>query len=314
MKRLYWITLVILSHTGLWAQSDAAGFGKISLSVVMPDNSEDLTVKNISKLETKIIHLVSNTGLAANGYGSDFVIYPKFEIGDSKVVESGMQDLVILECDLNLFIKQVANNVIYSSVSVPLKGSGKDRQAAIASAIGKVDMDSEKFKQFIDKGKLKILEYYDAICPDVMIKADGLIKMQQYRDAISVLIAVPDAVKCKKQAVDKSVQVFLAFQNQKCAGKIKEAKAHQASNNYEEALRILMEVDPASICYKEALGVINSIESKIDAELKQKLELQLMVYKDNLALERHRMDIMREIALAYYHSQPATINYLYLIR
>jgi hypothetical protein len=89
----------------------------------MPENVDEL-----SKLESKIIQITTKAGLSASGYDQIFVIYPKFAIYETNVVEGGMQNITVVTADLSLFIKQVSNNLLFSSVSKSLRGSGRTKK------------------------------------------------------------------------------------------------------------------------------------------------------------------------------------------
>jgi len=111
MKKLF-ITFAIFSTITALAQT-TSDVGKIALSVIMPENIDGLDASQLSKLETKITQIVSASGLAASGYNNNFVIYPKFAIYETNVVEGGMQNITVTTCELSLFIKQVDNNVLF---------------------------------------------------------------------------------------------------------------------------------------------------------------------------------------------------------
>jgi hypothetical protein len=307
------VLIILLCAAPLFSQTET-GVGKIALSVIMPDNVEGLSSGNLAKLETKITQILTSTGLAATGYNNNFVIYPKFAIYDVSVVESGMQDITISNCELSLFIKQVDNNVIFASISKPLKGSGKEKQISITNAISKINIKDVEFQTFIDNGKNKIVAYYEAKCGDIISKAQGLVKMQDYEQALGLLMTVPEEVSCHSKVQEASIEAYKAYQNQKCIVQLQNAKTQLASNNYYNALEILSEIDPSTACFKEAQALVESAGAKVDQEEKKQWDLQMEVYKDSVALEKQRIDAVKDIAVAYYKSQPTTVNYTYLVR
>jgi hypothetical protein len=87
----------------------------------MPDNVEGLNTSQLSKLETKISQIVVASGLAASGYNNNFVVYPKFAIYETNLVEGGMQNITVITSELSLFIKQVDNNIMFSTISKSTK-------------------------------------------------------------------------------------------------------------------------------------------------------------------------------------------------
>lgn len=302
--------------------------GKIVLSVVMPENLEGLTASQLSKLESKITQITTRAGLAANSYNQTFVIYPKFAIYESQVVEGGMQNITVLTAELSLYILQTTTNVLFASVSKPLKGSGKSREAAITQLISQIPVSDKAFAAFIDEGKQKIIQYYETNCNNIVKKADSYIQRQQYDQALGLLMSVPEEVSaCYDKILNKAIDTHQALLTQICSEKMLQAKTMLATKNYEGTLGVLSEIDPSAVCFKEALAMVQSIENRISEAEKQQWDFRMKQYEDarNLKqqqhersleqqrnaneLERQRIDAIKEVAIAYYKSQPTTVNY-----
>jgi hypothetical protein len=295
------------------AQKD--DFGKISLAVVMPQSLDDVDYNQLSKLETKITQIISSAGLTANGYTTNFVIYPKFSIYESDVVEGGMQNITVVTTELTLFIKQVDNNIIFSSLSVQLKGSGTTKEKAVTNAISNIKTESEEYKKFVNEGKGKIIGYYNAKCQDILTQIDNLVKMKNYDQAMALLLSVPEeATECYTKTQTKAIEVYKLYQSNNCEKQLLAAKAYIASNNYVSALNTLMLIDPATTCFKEAKTLVSSIEGKIDKDLKQEWDFKMKVYSDIVALDKLRIDSARQIAVSYYSNSRNTFLYKYIIR
>jgi hypothetical protein len=294
---------------------DVGDVGKIALSVVMPDNIEGLRVSELSKLESKIIQITTKAGLSASGYNQNFVIYPKLAVYESSVVEGGMQNLTVVTVELSLYIKQVNNNLLFSSVSKQLKGVGKTAEIAITNAISQIPVSDRSFADFILEGKGKILRYYEQNCSDIEKKADAFIKMQQYDQALGLLMSVPEEVSgCYDRILNKSIDTYRAFQNQQCSEQLQQARTLIAGMYYDEALNVLSAIDPSTECFTEAEKMVKSIESKISAEYKKHWDMQVKIYNDAVALEKQRINAVKEIAVSYYRNQANTVNYLYIVR
>jgi hypothetical protein len=295
------------------AQS-SSDVGKIALAVIMPENVDGLDIYQLSKMETKIIQIVSSTGLAATGYNHNFVIYPKFTIYETNVVEGGMQNLTVVDCELSLFIKQVDNNIIFSSVSKSIKGSGSSKSTAITNAMSKIPTNDQQFKVFIETGKDKIIAYYESKCSDIIKMSESFVKMKDFEQALGLLMTVPEEVICYKNVQEKSIDAFKAYQAQKCIEQLQQAKSLLALNNYNEALNTLIFIDPSTPCFKESQSLMIDAASKVDTEEKKHWDFKMKKYNDNLVLEKERINAVKEIAVAYYKSIPTTVNYTYLVR
>ena len=314
MKTIY-IIIISLTFTFTTYAETTNDVGKIALSVVMPENVDGLNASQLSKLETKIIQIVTASGLAATGYNNNFVIYPKFAINESNIVEGGMQNITVVTADLSLFIKQVNNDMLFSSISKSLKGSGSSKELAITNAILQIQTKDLEFKTFIDVGKNKIIQYYAANCSDILKKADGYAKMQQYQQAFGLLMTVPEEVtSCYSQIQSRAIEIYKSYQAQKCAEQIQKAKGSIATTDYHTAINILEEVDPSAPCFNESLTLEKSIETKIAAEEKKQWDFQVKQYDAANSLEKQRIDAIKEIAVSYYKSQPSTVNYNYIVR
>ncbi len=237
--------------------------GKITLSVIMPEYLESLSGNDLSKLQTKITQILSSSGLAASGYNHNFVIYPKFAVYDASVVESGMQDITITTCELGLFIKQVDNNVIFASISTPLKGNGKSKAISITNAISRINVKDIEYQKFIEKGKTKIIEYYEAKCQEIISKAESLEKMQDYEQALGLLLSVPEEVDCYSKIQAKSIEIYQSFKEKECIDLTAQARIEFEKNNLDNAYDFISKIDPSTKCYNEAQNLIKANQEKL---------------------------------------------------
>ena len=313
MKKIYFALIILALSLPSFGQT-TNDVGKIALSVVMPENVDGLDISQLSKLQTKISQIVTVSGLASSGYNNNFVVYPKFAIYESNIVEGGMQNITVVTAELSLFIKQVDNNLLFSTISKPLKGSGSSKELAITNAISKITTNDPDFKTFIETGKLKIIAYYETKCVDIIKKSDTYIKMQQYEQALGLLMSVPEEVSsCYDKIQGKAIETYKAYQTQRCSELIQKAKTTLAGNDYAGALNILSDIDPSATCFNEAQIIAKSAEKKVDAEEKKQWDFQMKQYSDNVSLEKQRIQAIKEIAVSYYKSQPSSVTYNYIV-
>lgn len=308
MKKIFTL-LYILNFAILSAQNNTEDLNSISLSVILPDNTEYLSRKSISKIESKIQHIVTKNGISGSGYTSEFLIYPKLEIFDKSVIE-GMRNLVVVEVEFNLLIQQYSTKKIFSSYSISIQGSGYNKEKAITNAISKIPTTNNKIKEFIFEGKEKILSYYNHNCNQILDDSNFLMKTQKFDQAIALLSSIPrEAKSCYASVQDKSIEAYKAYLKQTCETNILKAKTEISKNNFSSALRFLSYVDVSSPCLKNAELLINEVSTKVDQEEKRDWDLMLKKYNDRQNMEKYRLDTIKEIAKAYYNSKPTTITY-----
>jgi hypothetical protein len=313
MKNIYFIITVLCFSILSNAQSSNE-IGKVSLSVVIPESVGNLNDSQISKLDTKISQIVTLSGISDSGYNNNFIIYPKFAINETNVVEGGMQNITVVNAELSLFVKQVDTNILFSTISKTIKGSGSSRELAITNAIAKITTNDIGYKTFIEKSKTKIIQYYETKCSDIMKKSDALVKNQQFEDALGLLMSVPEAISCHDQVQVKAIEAYNGFQKKNCSKQIQLARNTLATNDYVGTLNILSEIDPASPCFKESQTMAKSAETKVNAEEKKQWDFQMKQYDDSVSLEKQRVDAIKDIAVSYYKSQTSDVNYTLIVK
>jgi len=308
MKNIIILFVILICNITISQTSDTE-INNISLSVILPDNSEHLSSKSLSKIETKIQHIISKSGISGQGYSNEFLIYPKFEIFDESVIE-GMRNIVVVEIEFNLFIQQYSTRKVFSSYSKSIKGSGYTKEKAIVNAISKISTSDIKLTDFINSGKQKILDYYKNNCDQIIGDSDALVKMKKYQQAIALLSSIPKEAKtCYSSIQQKSVEAYNAYQEQICSQKILKAKTQLANNNFSGVLYSLSYIDPSSSCSKEAERLITATSKKVDEKEQKQWNLVLKKYNDRMSMEKYRLDNIKEISKAYYNSKPTTVIY-----
>ena len=300
MKIILFFLLFCFYHNLLPGQ-DLSDIGKIPLGVSMPNSIEGLESVNLNKLQIKVEQIITTSGLTSAGYNPSFALSPKFIITDNKVVEGGMQNQVVVSAEFTLFVKQLDNNILIYSVSKMLKGNGGSINEAIGNAISKISPKDIEYVDFIKSSKQKIIIYYDSKCNDLITQSENMVIKGDYEQALSILMSIPiEAKSCYKLAQDKAKSVYKSYQNKICQSLILNAKTKIAATEYSEALNFLSQIDPASQCSSEAEELIKITSSKVELQQKKEWDLALKVYDDNIALERSRIDAIKEIAISYF--------------
>jgi len=281
----------------------------ISISLVMPDEVEGLSASHLSKLENKILRMLTNYGLSGNGYQANFVIYPKFEIYGEETM-AGMEKMTLVETGLSLFVKQMDTNIMFASYEKDGKGMARNSSKALVNAIKKIPTKSKDIETFLAETKAKILDYYQKKCNDIIVEADRYSQTNNYEQAIAVLSSIPSEVgECYHTAQEKAVAYYKVYANQKCAEYMQKAKAEESAQHYKTALKYLSMIDPSSDCSTTSLQLIQSISAKVDQKEQRNWNFLMKRYDDHVALQRSRIEAMAEVAKAYYQRTQPTIVY-----
>ncbi|MBL4746511.1 MAG: hypothetical protein JKY08_09120 [Flavobacteriaceae bacterium] len=321
MRKIKLTAIFLMLSIGAFAQS-IDDIGKIALSVVMPSNTDNISSREFSKLKSKIQQLTAKNGISGNGYNSNFVIYPKFEIFEEETLDAGLTSKVLIMGELSLYVSQTENNLIFNTISIPVKGIGNTKDKAILSAISRINTRDTELNAFFLESKSKIINYYENNCDLIASKANAFIKKQQYQEAIGLLMTVPEEVSSCYQAVqDITVKAYIAYQNNRCSTAILKAKSKIAIKDIKTALDYLSGIDPDSKCFIQSDRLITEIETEITrldereysnerARLQQEIKEERLRRETKNKLELVRINAIKEIAISYYRNKGMqTTNY-----
>ncbi|MCL2845516.1 MAG: hypothetical protein FWE23_08740 [Chitinivibrionia bacterium] len=261
--------------------------GRIALSVVVPDVIRDIDASHRPVLETRIKQVVSGAGLAASGGDGNFIIYPNFTIIQTDLVETGMQNITRVRAEITLFVKQVDNGLLFGTVSREVTGSGRTKNDAIRSAIQALPTRHSEFTAFLENSKERIVEYYEVRCWDIIGRADGYIRRQMHEEAIAVLLTIPEEVAvCYAKITGRLVQAFNAHQNQICRELMHRANTLMAARDHFGALEAIGQISPLSNCYAESMMILQSIETAIEEQEREKWNLAMRLHNEARELEQ----------------------------
>ena len=162
---------------------------------------------------------------------------------------------------------------------------------------------------FFINSKKKIIDYYNLTCNDLISRSVALSQQKIYNEAISLLYSIPEEVDCYNSAQESIVKYYKLYQETICISIIQKVKTSIASRDYEGALNLLMQIDPSTSCKSESDKFIDICEKNISVEVKRQRSLEMLRYKNNIDLEKRRIDASRQIAIEYFKSRPKTITY-----
>ena len=283
----------------------------ISISVIVPENSEYLNVSQLNRLRTKIEQIASANGVSALS-NSNFVLYPVFEINESTLVEGGMRNMTMIDASLTLFIRQLDTRMIVSSVSLDLEGTGYSKGDALINAMRKIKPYRQEFKDFIAEGKQRIESYYKSNFASIRAKAKTLAAQQQYEEALALLMSYPEELPGYQTMAQDASAVYVQYMDNYCGRLLAEAKSRFSLNDYEGTASLLAQIDPSCSCAKEASDVMASMQQEIDAHIAYERKMELYKYRTETDLKKQRINAITEIVKAYFSRKPP-VNYYQLI-
>jgi len=185
------IAFISLSSFAQNNENKANDAARISITPQVSDNSIPAGAKKM--LLNKMKQIATKNGMAGDGKNPFFMMDASVDIL-SKNITPTAPPMTSLSMQINFTIKGADGNV-YSETSYTTKGAGKNETKAYIGGIKNISTSRGQFKAFVEKGKTKIIEYYNSQCDFVISKGNALAKEGRNDQAIRVLQSVPPVCK-----------------------------------------------------------------------------------------------------------------------
>jgi hypothetical protein len=136
--------------------------------------------------------------LLSNGLGGGanprFIITADADIVTKDVTPTAPPKIAVT-LGVNFYVADVVEQKIFSSAYLELKGVGTNENKAYIGAIKKIAPRNPQLRAFIEQGKVKIIEYYNSQCDNIITDAQAKASMKDFGRAIFTLTSIPDVCK-----------------------------------------------------------------------------------------------------------------------
>lgn len=275
----------------------------IAIMAIIPTQADGLPAGAENALKNKMMQLTSASGLGSMNDFSQFCLLVNLDT-ESKEIVAGAPPKIAQVLNFNFHIVDQLNQTVFSTITVRAKGVGDNETKAYVQAIGQLNARSPEITSFINTGKRKIIDYYNANCDKIILKARSLATQQQFGEALFLLGQIPDACHdCWAKATAASEQVFQMYIDDLCRRNLAKAKAIWSSTQTSEgglaAGVFLSEIYPDSACYPEAEKLYNEITARV----KEDIDFEMKKWDDGVSLESQRIDAGRAVGVAWGNNQ-----------
>jgi hypothetical protein len=261
MKTLLSFILLFLSFVSK-AQNSLSKSDDIARIVLNTYVPADANIKPAAQklFESKLNAIVAANGMGGSGASQRFLI--SGQINElSKNIIVGPPDQIILELEVNLIIGDGVDGTIFATEAINIKAIGDNETKAYIDALKKIKTADKNILAFVEKGKTKIIEYYNSKCDFILKQASSLSDQKSYDNALYVLSEVPEVCKtCYDGAMELAVKVYKAKVENECQLNITKAKAFIAQDNWDEAAKTVSNYTPDMSCYPEIKTILQSIQ------------------------------------------------------
>ncbi len=261
MKKILLLFLAIMGTLHVQSQNDEGvldDYERISLTPFISYDSgfESATKKMVT---SKLQRLITQEGMGAEGSDQRFIITSNIsEL--SKDILATAPPMHALTLEVNFYIGDGKEGMLYETYSIIVKGAGTNPTKAQISAIKNIPIKSPEFTAFIARAKVKIIEYYNTECDFIIGEAMSQFEARNFDQAISTLMKIPKVSKdCYQKAKDQIKEIQLAKMEFECQQNISKAKSLIAKEQWNAAADCLALYTPAFDCFEEVSQQIKLI-------------------------------------------------------
>lgn len=299
---------ILMVGLAMMLQVHAQYTSRVALCPVVSDATERFPETAKTQLTNKLVQVLTTNGVASSDYLGQFII-SAFAVPVEKNVLAGPPMQILEKIEINLYIADYTNKVIFASTSLEAKGAGTNEDRSYLNAISKMNVKSDKLTKFVQEGVTKIVAYYDAEADNILTKARSLAKMKKYEEAIYLAASIPAQCKKFNEANTLVMDIYQQYVNQTCNENLALARsawaAAQNATGANAAGEYLARIYPDAACYGDATNLYKEIKAKVLDDWK----FEMKKYQDGVDLESQRINAAREVGVAYGKGQqPVSTN------
>jgi hypothetical protein len=269
MKKIFIILLsFIFVSNFIKAQNDLGTIddvGRITLTPVLGNDLGDMPSEAQNFLLSQLRQVATKNGLGGTSTNPQFIITATSSV-ITKDVTPTPPPMIAYTLQINFYIVDYVNKKTLSNETLEIKGAGTNETKAYINAIKNINPKNPKLKSFVNKGKEKIIEYFNTQCDFIIKQANTLVKLEKYEEAIYTLISVPDVCKeCHFKCLDAIEPIYKKFKGETCDQDLEIAQNAYTSGDMQTAKTSLEKIEPGTDCYDKAVDLakkINAIDPK----------------------------------------------------
>lgn len=255
----------------------------------------------------------AQNGILTDLQTTPIILTARVDVLDKHVV-AGPPSQNVYNLGITLFLANVNSKEKYASHYIQVQGVGRGDTKAYMDAFKRITPNNAQVQNFIKDGKKKIIQYFDTNYPNIIKEANRHANLQQFGEAITLLLSVPACSKGYDECIKAAENIYVRSRDRINKTILTYAKTIWASSQTAEGAReagaYLVQIDPESSVYAEGAALLaemkKQVRSDIDFEMRKK-------YEDAIALEKQRIECIRAIGVAYGNNQkPTTTNLSWL--
>ena len=285
----------------------------LPVSVQLDEDFANVPTAAKNVLYQSLNRIATENGLSTDSPTCPFVLTAHCDVLDKSNLP-GPPIQTVYNLGVTFYMADTFTKKKFGTAYVTLDGVGTGEVKSYINAFRRISASNGEIKGLINRGKKSMMNYYDTQYPNIIKEAKRLESLQNYEEALTMVLAIPVCSKGGEEASRYGMQLYTKNLNRMNLFLLNRAKALWAAGQDQQTAydvcAMLSQVDPDAACYGEASKLMKEVKSQvrsdIDFEMREK-------YHDQIQLEKNRIAAVRAIGVAFGNGQkPTTTNLMWL--
>lgn len=272
----------------------------------VPDAAANALYQSLSRISTV-------NGLTTDSPITPFVLTAHCDVLDKSNIP-GPPIQTVYNLGITFYIADTYTKKKFGTAYITVDGVGTGEVKSYMNAFKQINGKNSEITSLINRGKANMMKYYDTQYSNIIKEAKRLASLQQYEEALTMVLSIPLCSKGGEQATAYGLELYKKYLNRLNLYVLNQARALWAAGQDHatayEVCALLAQIDPEASCYADAAKLLKEVKSQvrsdIDFEMREK-------YHDEIKLERERISAMRAVGVAFGNGQkPTTTNLMWL--
>lgn len=304
-KKIISMAMCLCTVAGLNAQDCV-----MPISIQLDKEFSNVPSAASSVLYQTLKRVATENGLTTDAPTTPFVLTAHCDVLDKSNLP-GPPIQTVYNLGVTFYIADTYTQKKFGTAYITLSGVGSGEVKSYINAFSRMNANNEEIKKLINLGKKNMMDYYDKQYPIIMKEAKRLIALQNYEEALTMILAIPVCSKGGEEATAYGLQIYTKYLDRMNLFILNKAKALWAAGQDQQTAydvcAMLAGIDPESSCYAEAAKLMKEVKSQvrsdIDFEMREK-------YHDQIQLEKERISAARAVGVAFGNGQKSTTTNL----
>ena len=285
----------------------------LPVSVQLDEDFANVPTAAKNVLYQSLNRIATENGLSTDSPTCPFVLTAHCDVLDKSNLP-GPPIQTVYNLGVTFYMADTFTKKKFGTAYVTLDGVGTGEVKSYINAFRRISASNGEIKGLIDRGKKCMMNYYDTQYPNIIKEAKRLESLQNYEEALTMVLAIPVCSKGGEEASRYGMQLYTKNFNRMNLFLLNRAKALWAAGQDQQTAydvcAMLSQIDPDAACYGEASKLMKEVKSQvrsdIDFDMREK-------YHDQIQLEKNRIAAVRAIGVAFGNGQkPTTTNLMWL--